>query len=166
MTSENVEIKNLRNQIRKLEAEETSNELLIEKVTDRLTSNIGLLTSQKAENENLRNQISQLEAEKAELQLDSNTKKSEWSKYQKEMTIKVGALTSENLNFRNSLEICQSKQKMKYQKNELSQNELREKGKGDLLNVMVFWLMIFLFIFGPVILFFCFKKTVNCFKYR
>ena len=112
MTLENVEIENLREEIRKLEAEATSNELYTEKVTDRLASNIGLLTSQKAENENLRDRISQLEAEKTEIQLDSETKKSEWSKYLKEMTNKVRDLTNENQNFRNAFDSCQSKQKL------------------------------------------------------
>ena len=139
-TLENVEIENLRNQIRVLEAEETSNELLIEKVTDRLASNIGLLTSEKAENENLRIRISLLEAEKTEIQLDLEMKKSESSKYQKEMTIKVGALTDENLNFRNSLDICQSKQETKCQKSLFPFSEIKayhnEKKRMNLAKVL------------------------------
>ena len=78
-------------------------------------------TSARAEIENLQNRISQLEAEKTGLQ-------SGWSQYQKEMTNKVRDLTSENQNFRNVMDTCQSKQKLDCEKDGLSS---RAKGEDS-----------------------------------
>ena len=55
-------------------------------------SHLDQLTSKKVENENLRKRISELEAEKTRLQSDFD-----------QMTVKVEALTNENLNCRNSV---------------------------------------------------------------
>ena len=122
LTSEKTVTESLRNRISELEAEKTT-----------LQSDIDQIILEKVKIENLRNRISQLEVENAGLHLE----KSEWSQYQKEITNKVKDLTSVNQNFRNSLDMYQSKQKTDCEKNELSQNfqAKREDKSGELSKV-------------------------------